>query len=99
MVGFASTGTRFTTRVRDENVWAFQSLTLILAGSRMLLAIQYTVNIALIYPTMRYTAKGVAYTALGFWTTTFLYIGVRFIRDPPPGEDEKGHDVSTSDAT
>ncbi|KAJ5899895.1 hypothetical protein N7495_004639 [Penicillium taxi] len=76
MVGFASAGTRFTARIRDENVWAFQSLTLILAGSRMLLAIQYTINLAFIYPSMKSAAKGVTYTAVMFWTTTFCYLGM-----------------------
>ncbi|PLB34381.1 uncharacterized protein BDW47DRAFT_120426 [Aspergillus candidus] len=41
MVGFASAGTRLTTRVQDENVWAFQSLSLFLGGSRALLSVQY----------------------------------------------------------
>ncbi|KAJ5664646.1 hypothetical protein N7462_011459 [Penicillium macrosclerotiorum] len=78
MVGFASAGSRFTTRVRDENVWAFQSLSLILAGSRILLAVQYTVNVAFIHPYMKPAARGVAYTALVFWMTTIFYLGMYF---------------------
>ncbi|KAJ5085507.1 hypothetical protein N7532_010278 [Penicillium argentinense] len=78
MVGFASAGSRFTTHVQDENVWAFQSLSLILAGSRSLLAIQYTVNVYFIRKSMRPTARGLLYTAAAFWTTTLFYIGMYF---------------------
>ncbi|KAJ5157838.1 uncharacterized protein N7482_008938 [Penicillium canariense] len=74
MVGFASAGSRFTTSVQEENVWVFQSLTLILAGSRALLAIQYTVNVAFLRRSMKSAAKGVAYTALVFWVATLLYL-------------------------
>jgi hypothetical protein len=77
MVGFASAGSRFTTRVRDENVWAFQSLSLILAGSRSLLAIQYTINTFFVYKHMNRSARGLLYTAAVLWMTTMFYIGVR----------------------
>lgn len=76
MVGFASAGSRFSTTVREENAWAFQSLTLILAGSRALLATQYTVNVAFLRRSMKPAVRGVAYTALVFWTTTLFYIVV-----------------------
>ncbi|CEJ57812.1 hypothetical protein PMG11_06491 [Penicillium brasilianum] len=74
MVGFASAGSRFSTSVREENAWAFQSLTLILAGSRALLAIQYTVNIVFLHRSMKSAARGVSYTALVFWVTTLFYL-------------------------
>ncbi|KAM0114793.1 hypothetical protein ACP6JC_008682 [Aspergillus fumigatus] len=60
MVGFASAGTRFTTQIRGENVWAFQSLSLLLGGSRVLLAVQYAVNICLIHERMRPAARGLS---------------------------------------
>ena len=47
MVGFASAGTRISTRIRDDNIWAFQSLSVLLGMSRVLLAMQYMVNILL----------------------------------------------------
>ena len=47
MVGFASAGTRISTHVRDENVWAFQALSVLLGVSRVLLAMQYAVNLVL----------------------------------------------------
>ncbi|CAI7597963.1 unnamed protein product [Penicillium manginii] len=78
MVGFASAGSRFTTRVRDENVWAFQSLSLILAGSRSLLAIQYTVNTFFVYKHIKRSARGLLYTAAVLWMTTMFYIGMYF---------------------
>jgi hypothetical protein len=80
MVGFASTGTRFTTQVHGDNVWAFQSLSLILSASRMLLAIQYTINVGFVYTRMRPAAKGVAQTAGIFWTASFLHLGVSLAR-------------------
>ncbi|KAJ5232490.1 hypothetical protein N7468_005446 [Penicillium chermesinum] len=89
MVGFASAGTRFTTRVRDDNVWVFQSLSLILGGSRLLLAVQYTINAAYLrpYPSLYRSVKGVFYTATVFfafrrvpgthiWTVWFVLFGV-----------------------
>ncbi|KAJ5404168.1 hypothetical protein N7509_004039 [Penicillium cosmopolitanum] len=78
MVGFASAGSRFTTRVRGENVWAFQSLGLILAGSRSLLAIQYTINTFFVYKHMKPSARGLLYTAAVLWMTTIFYIGMYF---------------------
>jgi len=76
MVGFASTGTRFTTQVHSGNVWAFQTLSLILCASRMLLAIQYTINVAVIHARMKPAAKGVAQTAGILWTASFFHLGV-----------------------
>lgn len=78
MIGFASAGTRFTTRVRDENLWAFQSLSLMLAGSRILLATQYTIILAFMYQPMKVSAKGVTYTAMVFWAATICYLAVGF---------------------
>ncbi|KAL5361729.1 nineteen complex-related protein 2-domain-containing protein [Aspergillus floccosus] len=49
MVGFASAGTRFTPHIQDENLWAFQSLSIFLGGSRVLLGIQYTVSTVLMF--------------------------------------------------
>jgi hypothetical protein len=76
MVGFASTGTRFTTQVHGGNVWAFQTMSLILCASRMLLAIQYTINVVFIHSRMKSATKGVAQTAGILWTASFFHIGV-----------------------
>ncbi|KAI9367854.1 nineteen complex-related protein 2-domain-containing protein [Aspergillus egyptiacus] len=78
MVGFASAGTRFTTRVRDENVWAFQSLSLILGGSRLLLAIQYTISIVLIRKRMSSAAKGLCVIAATLFVSSLVHIGMFF---------------------
>ncbi|KAJ5114502.1 hypothetical protein NUU61_000261 [Penicillium alfredii] len=79
MVGFASAGTRFSARIHDENVWAFQSLCLILAGSRMLLATQYTVNnIVFIRPRMKPAIKGVSITATILWSASLFYLAMYF---------------------
>ncbi|KAI9040154.1 uncharacterized protein KD926_008477 [Aspergillus affinis] len=78
MVGFASAGTRFTTRVRDENVWAFQSLSLLLGGSRILLALQYTVNILFVRQHMRHAARGVFIIATTLFVTSLIYLGMFF---------------------
>ncbi|TQB69611.1 hypothetical protein MPDQ_001606 [Monascus purpureus] len=71
MVGFASAGSRISTRVRDENVWAFQSLSVFLGVSRILLGIQYTVNIGLTHKKMRSSMKGL-FTIAG----TLLLLGI-----------------------
>lgn len=62
--------------VVEENYWAFQSLSLFLAGSRFLLATQYFVNARLIYPAMGAAARGLRYTAVLLWFTSFLYLVV-----------------------
>ncbi|KAJ6015393.1 hypothetical protein N7540_009984 [Penicillium herquei] len=85
MIGFASAGTRFTTRVRDDNLWAFQLLSLMLAVSRIQLAIQYTITLAFMHQHMKHDAKGVWYTALVFWTTTILFIALFFVFKRPRG--------------
>jgi hypothetical protein len=79
MVGFASAGTRFSTRVRDENVWAFQSLSFILGGSRLLLAIQYTVSIMLIRKRMKSSAKGLCVIAATLGVSSLIYFGVNLL--------------------
>ncbi|KAL3494072.1 nineteen complex-related protein 2-domain-containing protein [Aspergillus germanicus] len=81
MVGFASAGTRFSTRVRDENVWAFQSLSFILGGSRLLLAIQYTVSIMLIRKRMKSSAKGLCVIAATLGVSSLIYFGVNLLEE------------------
>ncbi|KAF7116223.1 hypothetical protein CNMCM5793_004299 [Aspergillus hiratsukae] len=78
MVGFASAGTRFTTHIRAENVWAFQSLSLLLGGSRALLAMQYTVNIYLIHDRMRPAAKGLSIIVAALLASSLVYFGMYF---------------------
>lgn len=84
MVGFASAGTRFTTHVQDENVWAFQSLTAILAGSRLLLATQYTINVAFMRSSMKHSSVGVTFTASVLYFTGSVY-GWASLLQPPDG--------------
>ncbi|PIG88168.1 hypothetical protein AARAC_007274 [Aspergillus arachidicola] len=80
MVGFASAGTRFTTRAKDENVWAFQSLSLFLGGSRILLALQYTVNnVVFIRKRMKPAAKGVSIIAATLFVSSLIYLGMFYI--------------------
>lgn len=81
MVGFASAGTRFTTRVQDDNVWAFQSLSLLLAGSRTLLAIQYTFNSRFFRGRMEDTAKGMKHIVAILGLSSVVYLGVSLL--PP----------------
>ncbi|RAL13567.1 uncharacterized protein BO97DRAFT_388012 [Aspergillus homomorphus CBS 101889] len=78
MVEFASAGTRFTTRVREENIWAFQSLSLILGVSRLLLSIQYTVNAVFLGKRMRSAAKRVYFIATTLFITGFIYLWMYF---------------------
>lgn len=74
MVGFASAGTRFSTRVRDENVWAFQSLSILLGASRILLALQYTINVGLIRGKMKTSAKGISSIAGALFSSGSIYL-------------------------
>lgn len=76
MVGFASAGTRFTTRIQDENAWAFQSLSFLLAGSRTLLAIQYHVNSIVIREKMKDTANGMKGIVATLVASSVVYLGV-----------------------
>lgn len=77
MVGFASAGSRFTVTVQDENVWAFQSISLFLAGSRILLAVQYAVNTVFVNKKMNYATKGMSGIAATLLASSLIYIGVR----------------------
>ncbi|OKL56805.1 hypothetical protein UA08_07758 [Talaromyces atroroseus] len=58
MIGFASAGARFSTNIQDENVWAFKSLSILLSGSRVMLALQYTINLWLIHDKLTTAIKG-----------------------------------------
>ncbi|KAK5694386.1 hypothetical protein LTS12_028650, partial [Elasticomyces elasticus] len=78
MVGFASAGTRFTTRIQDENVWAFQSLSFLLAGSRTLLALQYQINGVIMREKMKNTAKGMNGIVATLVASSLVYLGMFF---------------------
>lgn len=69
MVGFASAGARFSTNIRDENVWAFKSLSILLSGSRVLLALQYTINLWFIHDKLQRAIKGMV-TIIGVLSIT-----------------------------
>lgn len=76
MVGFASAGSRFSTNISGENIWAFRSLSILLAGSRFMLAIQYTINIYLIREKMPNSVRGM-YMIVGVLAACgFAYLGV-----------------------
>lgn len=85
MVGFASAGSRFTTRVQPENVWAFQSLSLILGGSRLLLALQYTVNAVFLRRRMMPAARGVSIIAGMQFVSSLTYLLVSYPRQTTIG--------------
>lgn len=76
MVAFASAGTRFTSQMREDNVWAYKSLTTFLGGSRILLGIQYTVNIFLVRDRMRPAARGMTVIAATLFASSLVYLGV-----------------------
>ncbi|PTU23884.1 hypothetical protein P175DRAFT_0513013 [Aspergillus ochraceoroseus IBT 24754] len=78
MVGFASAGTRFTTHVREDNVWAFQSLSLFLGGSRILLAVQYSVGIYFLRNEMRKAAKSLCIIVATLFVSSLVHIGMFF---------------------
>ncbi|GAQ43467.1 uncharacterized protein AtWU_09926 [Aspergillus tubingensis] len=85
MVGFASAGSRFTTRVQPENVWAFQSLSLILGGSRLLLALQYTVNAVFLRRRMMPAARGVSIIAGMQFVSSLTYLLMYYAFRPREG--------------
>ena len=76
MVGIASAGTRISTRVRGENVWAFQSLSALLGVSRILLGLQYAVNVRLIHGKMRSSTKGLSAIAGTLFMFGIIYFSV-----------------------
>ncbi|KAL4923458.1 uncharacterized protein BDV17DRAFT_285405 [Aspergillus undulatus] len=78
MVGFASAGTRFTLRVQNENVWAFQSLSLILGGSRLLLCVQYVVSILFIRKRMTSAVKGLYVIVGTLLVSSSVHFGMYF---------------------
>lgn len=60
MIGFASAGSRFSSQIDDDNMWAFKSLSILLSGSRFMLALQYTINLAFIHEKMHAAVKGLS---------------------------------------
>lgn len=76
MIGFASAGSRFTARVSPENVWAFRSLTMLLAGSRFMLALQYAINIIFMYGKMQSAIRGMWAIVAVLTGTGFSYLVV-----------------------
>ncbi|KAL7358526.1 hypothetical protein ACKS0A_02536 [Histoplasma ohiense] len=79
MVGFASTGSGFTTQVRDENVWAFLSLSILLACSRLLLSVEYSVASIFLYGTMRVASRRLLFIVAVFIGTGVTYTGLYFV--------------------
>ncbi|OJD15533.1 hypothetical protein AJ78_04229 [Emergomyces pasteurianus Ep9510] len=79
MVGFASTGSGFATQVRDENVWAFRSLSMLLACSRLLLSIEYSIAAIFLYRTMKLASKRLLLIVLAFIGTGVTYTGLYFL--------------------
>lgn len=76
MVGFASTGSGFATQVRDENVWAFRSLSILLACSRLLLCVEYSIAAIFLYRTMELASKRLLLIVVVFIGTGVTYTGV-----------------------
>ncbi|KAF9894321.1 hypothetical protein FE257_007824 [Aspergillus nanangensis] len=79
MVGFASAGTRLSTRLRDENAWVFQSLSVFLFGTRILLAVQYAVNIAFVRDRMRSAVRPLSIIAVTLFVSSLVYLGMFFV--------------------
>jgi hypothetical protein len=69
MIGFASAGSRFSSQIKDENVWAFKSLSILLSGSRFMLALQYAINLWFIHEKLQAVVKGM-FVIIGVYTVT-----------------------------
>ncbi|KAL1958051.1 hypothetical protein VTO42DRAFT_5263 [Malbranchea cinnamomea] len=79
MVGFASAGSGFSTQVRDENVWIFHSFSVLLAASRLLLAVQYAVASIHLRNAMPKASKKLVYTSVSFLWMSFSYACLYYI--------------------
>ncbi|KAL3704743.1 hypothetical protein TMatcc_008415 [Talaromyces marneffei ATCC 18224] len=77
MIGFASAGSRFSSQIKDENVWAFKSLSILLSGSRFMLALQYTINLWFIREKLRATGRGM-FVIIGVHTVTGISYLIMF---------------------
>jgi hypothetical protein len=73
MVGFASAGSGFTTQIREENVWIFNSFSLLLSASRCLLGWQYLVAGRFLQKAMPVAARELTDTSLLFYAASFTY--------------------------
>lgn len=73
MVGFASAGSGFATRVLPENLWIFQSLTILLAISRLMLTLEYLVASVYLPPD---TAFNLRCVTLFMFLNSLIYIAV-----------------------
>ncbi|OAX83221.1 hypothetical protein ACJ72_02421 [Emergomyces africanus] len=79
MVGFASTGSGFATQVRDENVWAFRSLSILLACSRLLLSVEYSIAAIFLYHPMKLASTRLLLIVVVFIGTGVTYAGLYFV--------------------
>ncbi|EED16145.1 conserved hypothetical protein [Talaromyces stipitatus ATCC 10500] len=82
MVGFASAGSRFSSQIKAENVWAFRSLSILLSGSRFMLALQYGINLWLIYGKLRTAVKGMS-VIIGLHSITGISYLIMFLALKP----------------
>ncbi|PGH16359.1 hypothetical protein AJ80_05209 [Polytolypa hystricis UAMH7299] len=78
MVGFASVGSGFSTRVHDDNVWTFRALSVILAASRLMLSVQYFIAAAFLWREMQLASRRLQFIALIVLGTSVTYTGLYF---------------------
>lgn len=78
MVGFASAGSGFATQVREENIWIFQSFSILLAVSRLMLSVEYTIAAGYLFGPLRAASFRLVYTSLFFLCASAIYTGVSF---------------------
>ena len=76
MIGFISAGSSFASKALDENIWAFLSLSVLLATSRLMLAIQYLMTIGFIYRKLRSAVKGLSIIVIALIVTSATYTAV-----------------------
>ncbi|KAK2741882.1 hypothetical protein FQN57_005441 [Myotisia sp. PD_48] len=79
MVGFASAGSGFATQVREENVWIFHALSILLAVSRLILSLEYFLTSLLLHGTMPKAARSLSMISACLLSASATYAGLYFV--------------------
>lgn len=81
MIGFVSAGSSFASRAIDENLWAFSSLSLLLAATRLMLGLEYLFTLRFIHLKLRSATRGLAGIVMTLAVASAIYATVSIL--PP----------------
>lgn len=76
MIGFVSAGSSFASRAIDENLWAFVSLSFLLAATRLMLAIEYLLALRFVHRKLPTATRGLTIIVTTLAVASAIYATV-----------------------